>query len=489
MSNITDKFFNDKTKGALWDVAVSIKRNNPLPLDRDSVIHNLSELEELKNSPVTYPGQLVSVISDAIVENEEIKSPETTSLYYFDHNLNYHKIGNFLTGDNRSIEIKDEESIKLFGFENAISGMLPIVGTAGKIEWKTIEKIQKDTNTTYNFAPIKKETGENYGIQIQPKENNENLGEPIQISFNVFTESEVTGLLSKLEEKIDNFTDTTYSIKENEKVLKLDNTEFSTVIALKYISANENQPAKIQLLGIDNVVISEIDATPFIKDGMLEDVEYDAKTNTLIFTWNTEAGTKTDAVFLSDIIEPYTSGKGLSLKDNKFEIKIDEKSEKYLEVNDSGLKITGINQALLGIQGDTSETVASVLLNLNNYKEENNNKVQLNTSSILELKNNLEEKADSKSVYTKEEIGTISENKTLVQIISESDTNILTQAKENTKEQIEKIPIAENVLGLVKGIEEDDKIKVEPDGTMSLTRISTNKLYVPEGSELILNGG
>lgn len=51
-----------------------------------------------------------------------------------------------------------------------------------------------------------------------------------------------------------------------------------------------------------------IDATPFIKDGMLSDVEYDAKTNTLTFVWNTDSGLQADTVVLSDILDPYTAG-------------------------------------------------------------------------------------------------------------------------------------------------------------------------------------
>ena len=51
--------------------------------------------------------------------------------------------------------------------------------------------------------------------------------------------------------------------------------------------------------------IASMPAADFIKDGMLEDVEYNEVTNTLTFTWNTAAGQKTDTVTLSDIIDPY----------------------------------------------------------------------------------------------------------------------------------------------------------------------------------------
>ena len=50
-----------------------------------------------------------------------------------------------------------------------------------------------------------------------------------------------------------------------------------------------------------------IDAKPFIKDGMLSNVEYNAANNTLTFTWNTEAGISEDTVVLSDILDPYVA--------------------------------------------------------------------------------------------------------------------------------------------------------------------------------------
>lgn len=60
-------------------------------------------------------------------------------------------------------------------------------------------------------------------------------------------------------------------------------------------------------------IIAEFDTTEFIKDGMLDDVEYNASTNTLTFTWNTDAGSKTDTVVLSDILDPYVFEAGAKL--------------------------------------------------------------------------------------------------------------------------------------------------------------------------------
>lgn len=108
MSEISNKFFADKAVGALWDIAVSIKRGNPLPLDKDAVVHGMAELEALKTGAVTYPGQIVAVIEDAVMEEGAVVSPETTTLYYFDHELNYHEVGKVPVGDELSVEVNNE---------------------------------------------------------------------------------------------------------------------------------------------------------------------------------------------------------------------------------------------------------------------------------------------------------------------------------------------------------------------------------------------
>lgn len=51
------------------------------------------------------------------------------------------------------------------------------------------------------------------------------------------------------------------------------------------------------------------------------------------------------------------------------------------------------------------------------------------------------------------------------------------------------LPIATTKLGIVKGSNVENQIKVEEDGTMTVNKISTSKLYVAEGDEFILYGG
>ena len=113
------------------------------------------------------------------------------------------------------------------------------------------------------------------------------------------------------------------------------------------ISMSYDEDAKaIKLYGIDNAELGSVDATPFIKDGMLEDVSYDPANNTLTFKWNTASGLTEDTVILSDIIEPYTAGNGLDLSGNEFAIALDSESEEFLSVGENGLKLAGVQAAI-----------------------------------------------------------------------------------------------------------------------------------------------
>ena len=143
-------------------------------------------------------------------------------------------------------------------------------------------------------------------------------------------------------------------INASDKILTLDeNGLVAATVGIEYDSVGK----AIKLLGKDNNVLGTVDATPFIKDGMLHDVEYRPDTNELVFTWNTDAGeSKTDTVVLSDIIEPYTAGNGLQLTGNEFSVKLAADTEKYLTVDDKGIKLSGIDSAITAAK---NEVVAS----------------------------------------------------------------------------------------------------------------------------------
>lgn len=152
--SIRDDFFAAQAKASLWDVAVSIKRGNPLPLDANAVYASYGEfietkiaddksvdvytagslLEYAKTNPVAYPGQICAVVD----VNE-------TKIYYLDQNLDIQPVGIIPTGDNKSIEVTENGQVSVFGFNeltNENVRYLPVTKLVGEgdeahleIEW------------------------------------------------------------------------------------------------------------------------------------------------------------------------------------------------------------------------------------------------------------------------------------------------------------------------------------------------------------------
>lgn len=109
---------------------------------------------------------------------------------------------------------------------------------------------------------------------------------------------------------------TVTGVAANDKVLSLTDKLVSATIGLDYGNATTealNGKKAIKLLGKEGVVISEIDASEFIKDGMIQSVTFDAQTKHVTITFNTDAGREAIDVDLSTLVDTYKAGTGLSL--------------------------------------------------------------------------------------------------------------------------------------------------------------------------------
>ena len=135
-----DDFFAALTAGARWDVGVSIKRANPLPLDDKSVFESYAKLEEYAAGVLAYPGQLVAVVNEA-----------STDIYYLDQNLTIKPVGVIPTGDGKSIAVTDGV-ISILGADEAEGLALPrMKADKSGIEWVPVSSVvEGDTNTITN---------------------------------------------------------------------------------------------------------------------------------------------------------------------------------------------------------------------------------------------------------------------------------------------------------------------------------------------------
>ena len=97
-----------------------------------------------------------------------------------------------------------------------------------------------------------------------------------------------------------------------------------SLVGLKY----DSDEKKIYI-GTDGVTGygTSIDASDFIKDGMISSVSYDKNTHKLTITWNTSAGHDETVIDLSGLVDVYRPGTGLS------STKSDDGTEFYIDEN------------------------------------------------------------------------------------------------------------------------------------------------------------
>ena len=123
---------------------------------------------------------------------------------------------------------------------------------------------------------------------------------------------------------------TVTGVKAEDKVLSLTDKLVSATVSLEYgdaVSEALKGKKAIKLLGKNGTLISEIDASEFIKDGMIDTVELvenpEGQTagTYLKLTWNTDSG-KSEPMFINvtDLIDVYTAGGGLKLTGKEFSV-------------------------------------------------------------------------------------------------------------------------------------------------------------------------
>lgn len=140
------------------------------------------------------------------------------------------------------------------------------------------------------------------------------------------------------------------TINSGDQILSQSESGLLANLSLQYTAKTSTSNAKIDLIGKDNTVISTIDASDFIKDGMLDSAELreDSSTNKtyLDLTFNTDAGKDTVSVDVTSLIDVYTAGNGITVTNNVIAAKVDSSSESFLTVGSGGIKLSGVQTAI-----------------------------------------------------------------------------------------------------------------------------------------------
>ena len=157
-------------------------------------------------------------------------------------------------------------------------------------------------------------------------------------------------------------------------ILSLNGKDITATVSLTY------EDNTIKLLGKDDVVLGEVDATPFIKDGMISsaelvtDPEGQEPGKYLVLTWNTDSGeSEPTYVPLTELVDVYTAGNAIEITDaNEIKVVVAESTEvetNYL-VNDGGLKVsemgagvTKLSQDIQVVGGPLADDLAGIFEN------------------------------------------------------------------------------------------------------------------------------
>ena len=180
------------------------------------------------------------------------------------------------------------------------------------------------------------------GIEVAGTTTNPTIGLKIDSTGNVSLTTSANGLKADIGATPEGITSL---IAENDKVLdaaRLASGRYgiSATLGLTYDKGTK----KINLTGKSNAVIATIDATDFIKDGMVQSVELQG--NNLVITFNTDAGAEPISVDLSKFLDVYTAGNGIAISGKAISAKVDTASEKYLTVGAAGIKLSGVDAAI-----------------------------------------------------------------------------------------------------------------------------------------------
>ena len=220
--------------------------------------------------------------------------------------------------------------------------------------------------------------------------------EKVLTDAKAYTDSEI----SKLETNEGNLSTSIEELKAKDKELE---ASLATKIESVEVVKDEANDLHYQVL-VDGVVAGDINIP---QDQFLKSVNYDKASHKLQFIFKTENEHEQPIeVDISDLVDTYTAGDGMSLSANTFSVRKATLSEKYLTVSADGVSVNGIDAAIDTLNG-TIDTKT---------QEAQNNAIATAATDATTKADNaltqakeyadrgLEKKANSADVYTKEEI-------------------------------------------------------------------------------------
>lgn len=322
-----------------------------------------------------YGGDGTNSKSITIFDNEGSKSDTNTEINNLRKEIET-QIQNTLTSANTHT---NEEIAKLDVLDSPVDNnfVTSVSESDGKI---TVQRAAVASPTKTVSVTKADGGGVNLDVNIDSKTIVKNTDGKISVASAALTQ--YVGENAVTVSSADTSNNKTVSLKINsgDNVLSQDTNGLSATLSIAYDSSSR----KLQLKGNGGNLINEIDATAFVKDGMLNDTavftasattqsitfgvketitdpvpkssnthEYSGLTinhHYLAFEFkidnDAEQPYKYEILDATDIIDVYNNGNGLELTDHTFSVKKADGSEGFLTIDENGVKISGVADAI-----------------------------------------------------------------------------------------------------------------------------------------------
>lgn len=285
----------------------------------------------------------------------------------------------------RAIEIESALAQGLVGEENrAIEAEEQLQGEIWAVDAKVSEQGNSLNDAiNANAQAIADETAR----ATQAEDNNRNLINAMDTAYkaadaatNTKLNDEITR--AKAAEKTNADAIIVESDRNDAQDTLISNLQSSKVSTVNLVQDPDNELH--YTLMVDSTNAGEISIP---KDRFLKQAYYDPQKKSLIFIFVTEDGEQTVPVDISDLVDTYTAGNGLSLANNKFSITIDSTSDSYLTVGANGIKLSGVAAAINKLDTDYK---AADTATLNSAKAYTDTKASDITDTVTQLQSDIE---------------------------------------------------------------------------------------------------
>lgn len=224
-----------------------------------------------------------------------------------------------------------DKKIQLLGNGNADLGQVNVSDLV--VDGQLIKDAYLDQATKELVLVITKKDGTDTTIKI-----------PVSDLFKAYTAG--NGIAFKAND--DGSNEVSVKLK-GDKVLVVDASGLVASVGLVY----DTTAQLIKLTGTNGDEIASIDASQFIVQGLIKDVQLVTNPDgqpagTYIkITWEVDGNTKDMFLDVSKLIQVYAAGQGIDIVNNKtISLKLDPATDKYLTLTDAGLKLAGIDDAI-----------------------------------------------------------------------------------------------------------------------------------------------